>query len=174
MASDRTRMETVVEDPHILMTSKPISHAQDLLPALDQVMKAPRPLVILAEKIDGSALGMLVANNQHQTLQAVAVRAPGFGHRRVHHLGDLAASTGGQVIADEAGLTLAHVKAESFGSARRVIVTADSATFIEGAGTREVWRRGCTKSGPSSAGRRRSATSRCCRSASRAWRCRWP
>src|SRR5882757_6716333 len=83
MASDRTRMETVFEDPYILMTNKPISHAQDLLPALDQVMKAPRPLVILAEKIDGSALGMLVANNQHKTLQAVAVRAPGFGHRRI-------------------------------------------------------------------------------------------
>jgi chaperonin GroEL len=101
-------------------------------------MKSPRPLVILAEKVDGSALGMLVANNQHKTLQAVAVRAPGFGHRRVHHLGDLAAFTGGQVIADEAGLTLAHVKAESLGRARRVIVTADSTTFIEGAGTREA------------------------------------
>jgi chaperonin GroEL len=138
MASDRTRMETVFEDPYILMTNKPISHAQDLLPALDQVMKAPRPLVILAEKIDGSALGMLVANNQHQTLQAVAVRAPGFGQRRIHHLGDLAAFTGGQVIAEEAGLTLAHVKAESFGRARRVIVNADSTTFIEGGGTREA------------------------------------
>ena len=137
MIGDRARMETVFEDPYILMTTKPISHAQDLLPALDQVMRAPRPLVILAEKVDGSALGMLVANNQHQTLQAVAVRAPGFGHRRVDHLGDLAAFTGGQVIAEEAGLTLAHVKAESFGRARRVIVTADSTTFIEGAGTRD-------------------------------------
>ncbi|MEA2254068.1 MAG: chaperonin GroEL [Solirubrobacteraceae bacterium] len=138
MVSDRERMETVFEDPYILMTTKPISQAQDLLPALDQVMKAPRPLVILAEKIDGSALGMLVANNQHKTLQAVAVRAPGFGHRRVHHLGDLAAFTGGRVIADEAGLTLAHVTAESLGRARRVIVTGDSTTFIEGAGTRSA------------------------------------
>jgi chaperonin GroEL len=138
MASDRERMETVFEDPYILMTTKPISNAQDLLPALDQVMKAPRPLVILAEKIDGSALGMLVANNRHKTLQAVAVRAPGFGHRRVDHLGDLAAFTGGHVIAEEAGLTLAHVKAESFGRARRVIVTADSTTFIEGAGAHEA------------------------------------
>jgi chaperonin GroEL len=138
MVRDRERMETVFEDPCILMTSKPISHASDLLPALDQLMKAPRPLVILAEKVDGSALGMLVANNQHRTIEAVAVRAPGFGHRRIHHLGDLAAFTGGQVIAEEAGLTLAHVKAESFGRARRVIVTADSTTFIEGAGTREA------------------------------------
>ena len=137
MVRDRERMETVFEDPYILMTNKPISHANDLLPALDQLMKAPHPLVILAEKVDGSALGMLVANNQHRTIEAVAVRAPGFGHRRIHHLGDLAAFTGGQVIAEEAGLTLAHVRAESFGRARRVIVNADSTTFIEGAGTRE-------------------------------------
>jgi chaperonin GroEL len=138
MVRDRERMETVFEDPCVLMTNKPISHASDLLPALDQLMKAPHPLVILAEKVDGSALGMLVANNQHRTIEAVAVRAPGFGHRRIHHLGDLAAFTGGQVIAEEAGLTLSHVKAESFGRARRVIVTADSTTFIEGAGTREA------------------------------------
>jgi chaperonin GroEL len=98
-------------------------------------MKAPRPLVILAEKVDGAALGMLVTNNQHRTLEAVAVRAPGFGHRRIHHLGDLAAFTGGQVIAEEAGLTLAHVKPESLGRARRVIVTADSTTFVEGGGS---------------------------------------
>jgi chaperonin GroEL len=98
-------------------------------------MKSPRPLVILAEKVDGGALGMLVTNNQHRTLDAVAVRAPGFGHRRIHHLGDLAAFTGGQVIAEEAGLTLAHVKPESLGRARRVIVTADATTFIEGAGS---------------------------------------
>jgi chaperonin GroEL len=138
MVRDKERMETVFEDPYILMTSRPISHAQDLLPTLEQVMKAPRPLVILAEKVDGSALGMLVANNQHRTIEAVAVRAPGFGHRRIHHLGDLAAFTGGQVIADEAGLTLAHVRRESLGRARRVVVTADSTTFVEGAGTREA------------------------------------
>jgi chaperonin GroEL len=81
---------------------------------------------------------MLVANNQHRTIQAVAVRAPGFGHRRIQHLGDLAAFTGGEVIAKEAGLTLAHVRAESFGRARRVIVTADSAVFVEGGGTAEA------------------------------------
>jgi chaperonin GroEL len=138
MVRDRVRMETVLEDPYILMTAEPISHPQDLMPTLDAVMKAPRPIVILAEKVDGSALGMLVTNNQHRTLEAVAIRAPGFGHRRIHHLGDLAAFTGGQVIAEEAGLTLAHVKPEALGRARRVIVTADSATFIEGSGTRET------------------------------------
>jgi chaperonin GroEL len=100
-------------------------------------MKNPQPLVILAEKVDGGALGMLVANNQHRTIEAVAARAPGFGHRRIQHLGDLAAFTGGTVIAEEAGLSLTNVKAEYFGTARRVIVTADSTTFVEGGGTPE-------------------------------------
>ena len=134
MAHDKQRMETVFEDPMILMTNKPISHPQDLLPALDLVMKAQRPLVVLAEKVDGPALGMLVSNNQHRTIEAVAVRAPGFGHRRIQHLGDLAAFTGGQVIAEEAGLSMANVRPETFGRARRVIVTADSTTFVEGGG----------------------------------------
>jgi chaperonin GroEL len=135
MVRDTERMETVFEDPHILMTNKPIKHPNDLLPALDAVMKDPRPLVILAEDVSGSALGMLVANNQHRTIEAVAARAPGFGHRRIQHLGDLAAFTGGTVIAEEAGLSLANVRREHFGSARRVIVTADSTTFVEGAGS---------------------------------------
>ena len=87
MVRDPERMETVFEDPHIFMTNKPISHPNDLLPVLDLVMKDPRPLVVLAEKVDGGALGMLVANTQHRTIEAVAVRAPGFGHRRVQHLG---------------------------------------------------------------------------------------
>jgi chaperonin GroEL len=135
MVEDRNRMETVLEDPYILRTAEPISHPQDLMPTLDGVMNSPRPLVILAEKVDGSALGMLVTNTQHGTLEAVAIPAPGFGHRRIHHLGDLVVFTGGQVIADEAGLTLAHVKPEALGRARRVIVTADSTTFIEGGGS---------------------------------------
>ena len=138
MVKDRARMETVLDDPYILLTAEPISHPQDLMPALDAVMKSPRPLVILAEKVDGAALGMLVTNNQHRTLDAVAVRAPGFGHRRIHHLGDLAAFTGGQVIAEEAGLTLASVRPESLGRARRVVVTADSTVFVEGGGSAEA------------------------------------
>jgi chaperonin GroEL len=138
MVSDRHKMETVIENPLILMTTKPISHPQDLLPTLDLVMKASRPLLILAEKVDGGALGMLVTNNQHRTIQAVAARAPGFGHRRIQHLGDVAAFTGGEVIADEAGLSLAGVRMEHLGGARRVIVTADSTTIVEGAGSHEV------------------------------------
>jgi chaperonin GroEL len=140
MVRDTTRMETVFENPHILMTNKPISDPRDLLPALDLVMKDPAPLVILAEKVDGGALGMLVANNQHRTIEAVALRAPGFGHRRIQHLGDLAAFTGGEVIAEEAGLSLASVRPEHFGTAHRVIVTSDSTTFVAGGGSEKAVR----------------------------------
>jgi chaperonin GroEL len=137
LVQDTQRMETVFEDPYVLLTSKPIVHVQDLMPTLDALMKAPRPLVIFAEKVEGAALGLLVQNNQHGTLKAVAVRAPGFGHRRIAHLQDLAAFTGAEVITDEAGLTLQHVKPETFGSARRVVITEDSTVLVEGAGKAE-------------------------------------
>ncbi len=81
LVQDTQRMETAFDDPYVLLTNKPIVHVQDLMPTLDAVMKAPRPLIIFAEKVEGAALGLLVQNNQHGTLKAVAVRAPGFGHR---------------------------------------------------------------------------------------------
>jgi chaperonin GroEL len=137
LIQDTERMETVFDDPYVLLTSKPITHIQDLMPTLDAVMKAPRPLVIFAEKVDGAALGLMVQNNQHGTLRAVAVRSPGFGHRRIAHLQDLAAFTGGDVITDEAGLTLQHVKPSTFGSARRVVISGDSTVLVEGAGSAE-------------------------------------
>jgi chaperonin GroEL len=137
LIQDTQRMETVFDDPYILLTNKSITHMQDLMPTLDAVMKSPRPLIIVAEKVEGAALGLLVQNNQHGTLKAVVVRAPGFGHRRIAHLHDMAAFTGGQVIAEEAGLTLQHVKPETFGSARRVVITQDSTVLVEGAGTAE-------------------------------------
>jgi chaperonin GroEL len=138
MAKDQQRMETVFENPYILMTTKPITHVQDLMPAIGQVMASPRPLVVLAEKVDGPALGMLIQNTTHGTLEAVAVRAPGFGHRRIAHLQDLAVFTGGHVITDETGLELQNVERGWFGTARRVVITADSATFIEGAGSTDA------------------------------------
>jgi chaperonin GroEL len=138
MARDQHRMETVFENPYILMTTKPITHPQDLMPAIGQVMQSPRPLVVLAEKVDGGALGMLIQNSAHGTLEAVAVRAPGFGHRRLAHLQDLAVLTGGQVITDETGLSLENVERDQFGTARRVVVTADSTTFIEGGGAADA------------------------------------
>jgi chaperonin GroEL len=94
---DRMRMETVLENPYVLMTTKPISSVQELMGAIGQVMRRPEPLIILAEKVDGAALGMLVQNNQHGTMVASAYRAPGFGHRRIANLEDLPAFTGGPV-----------------------------------------------------------------------------
>ena len=138
MVRDPHRMETVFENPLVFMTNRALKHPNDLLPILDALARNPRPLVILCEDAQASALGMLVSNMRHGTIEVVAVRAPGFGHRRVQHLGDLAAFCGGTVIAEEAGLTLADVTPEIFGSARRVIVTADDCTFIEGGGTAEA------------------------------------
>jgi chaperonin GroEL len=134
MARDQHRMETVFENPYILLTTKPITHPGDLMPAIGQVMQSPRPLVVVAEKVDGAALGMLIQNTMHGTLEAVAVRAPGFGHRRHAHLQDLAVFTDGSVITDETGLSLESVDRSWFGTARRVVVTSDSTTFIEGGG----------------------------------------
>ena len=138
LIGDTERMETVFEDPYILLTSYPVTHIQDLMPSLDAVMKSPKPLLIFAEKVDGSALGLLVQNNQHGTLQAMAVRAPGFGHRRIAHLHDLAAFTGGRVISKEQGVTLADVTPDAFGSARRVVITEDSTVLVDGAGTKDM------------------------------------
>ncbi len=132
---DRMRMETVLENPYVLMTTQPISTVQELMGAIGHVMRRPEPLIIVAEKVDGAALGMLVQNNQHGTMEATAIRAPGFGHRRVAYLGDLAAFTGGRLITPEAGLSLDQVELESLGRVRRVIVTEDATTFIEGAGS---------------------------------------
>ncbi|HET9124970.1 MAG TPA: chaperonin GroEL [Solirubrobacteraceae bacterium] len=135
LIQDTERMETVFEDPYILLTSYPVSHIQDLMPALDAVMRSPKPLLIFAEKVEGAALGLLVQNNQHGTLQAMAVRAPGFGHRRIAHLHDLAAFTGGKVISKEQGVTLADIKPNVFGTARRVVITEDSTVLVDGGGT---------------------------------------
>jgi chaperonin GroEL len=138
MVRDPHKMETVFENPLVFMTNRALKHPNDLLPILDALARNPRPLVILCENAEASALGMLVSNMRHGTIEAVAVRAPGFGHRRVQHLGDLAAFCGGTVIAEEAGLTLSDVTPEHFGTARRVIVTADDCTFIEGGGSSDA------------------------------------
>jgi chaperonin GroEL len=135
MARDQHRMETVFENPYILLTTKPISAVQDLMPTLGAVQRSPRPLVIFAETVTGAALGTLIQNTTHGTLEAVAVRAPGFGHRRIAHLQDLAAFTGGHVLTDETGLTLQNVEPSWFGTARRVVVTADSTTLVQGGGS---------------------------------------
>jgi chaperonin GroEL len=137
MVTDTSRMEVAFEDPLILLTDQSISQVQVLMPVLEQVMKAQRPLVVVAENVDGPALGMLVTNAAHGTFRSVAVRAPGFGHRRLNHLEDLAALTGGQVISKDGGMKLEATTLERLGRARQIKVTDGLTTIVGGAGSEE-------------------------------------
>ncbi len=132
--TDSERMEVVFEDALILLTNLTISTIQLLMPVLEQVMRAQRPLVIVAENVDGAALGTLVTNARHGTFQSVAVRAPGFGHRRLNNLQDIAALTGAEVIAKDSGMKLENTTLERLGRARKVIVTEEETTILGGAG----------------------------------------
>src|SRR4051794_37808014 len=133
-ATDVERMAAVLEDPLILLTNLTISKIQVLMPVLEEVMRAQRPLVVVAENVDGPALGALVTNARHGTLRSVAVRAPGFGHRRLNSLEDIAALTGGEVIDKDSGMELEATTRKRLGEARKVIVTENETTILGGAG----------------------------------------
>jgi chaperonin GroEL len=138
MVTRPASLEAVIDDPYILLCSEKISKVQQLMPLLDKVMRAPRPLVIIAENVEGTALSMLVHNHVNGIFQCVAVRAPGFGDRRLHKLEDIAALTGGAVFSKHSGFTLETMTAEQLGRARQVRVTADSTTIIGGSGSAEA------------------------------------
>jgi chaperonin GroEL len=135
LVTDPGRLEAVVDDPYILMCSEKVTKVQELMPVLDKIMRAPRPLVLIAETVEGTALSMLVHNHINGNFQAVAIRAPGFGDRRLHKLEDLAAIVGGSVLSRQSGFSMETMTLAQLGRARQVRVTANSTTIVGGAGS---------------------------------------